>query len=70
MMNISKYQRSLFAQLISSILELEIEKGRYNKVPLDLRICNMCHLEVVQDDFLCECTGYLNIMKSYSIKQR
>ena len=49
MMNISKYQRSLFAQFRSGILPLEIEIGRYRNIPLELRVCKMCHLGVVED---------------------
>ena len=60
MMNISKYQRSLFAQFRSGILPLEIEIGRYRNIPLELRVCKMCHLGVVEDEihFLCECPRY------------
>ena len=60
MMNISKYQRSLFAQFRSGILPLEIEIGRYRNIPLELRVCKMCHLGVVENKmhFLCECPRY------------
>ena len=60
MVNISKYQRSLFAQFRSGILPLEIEIGRYRNIPLELRVCKMCHLGVVEDEihFLCECPRY------------
>ena len=38
-MNITKYQRSLFAQFRSGILPLEIEVGRYRNIDLSERIC-------------------------------
>ena len=42
-MNITKYQRSLFAQFRSGILPLEIEFGRYRNIDLSERICKLCN---------------------------
>ena len=61
-MNISKYQRSLFAQFRSGILPLEIETGRFRDFPLCERICKVCNSGSVEDEihFLCECSNYSN----------
>ena len=61
-MNISKYQRSLFAQFRCGILPLEIETGRFKGTPLSERICNVCDSGSVEDEihFLCECSNYLD----------
>ena len=59
-MNISKYQRSLFAQFRCGILPLEIETGRFKDVPLSERICKVCVSGCVEDEihFLCDCPKY------------
>ena len=59
-MNITKYQRSLFAQFRSGILPLEIEVGRYRNIDLSERICKLCDLNMVEDEihFLCVCPLY------------
>ena len=59
-MNISKYQRSLFAQFRSGILPLEIKTGRFKDIPLCERICKVCDSVSVEDEihFLCECNTY------------
>ena len=60
-MNITKYQRSLFAQFRSGILPLEIEVGRYRNIDLSERICKLCDLNMVEDEihFLCVCPLYI-----------
>ena len=59
-MNISKYQRSLYAQFRIGILPLEIEVGRFHNIELNLRLCKLCNLDVVEDEihFLCDCPKY------------
>ena len=59
-MNISKHQRSLFAQFRSGILPLEIEVGRFRDLPLNERICKVCNSGAIEDEihFLCECPIY------------
>ena len=59
-MNISKFQRSLFAQFRFGILPLEIETGRFRDVPLAERICKVCNSGAVEDEihFLCDCSTY------------
>ena len=59
-MNITKYQRSLFAQFRCGILPLEIEVGRYRDIPLESRICKICDSDDIEDEihFLCRCSKY------------
>ena len=59
-MNISKYQRSLYAQFRCGILPLEVEVGRYRSIDLPERLCKQCNLMSVEDEihFLCDCPLY------------
>ena len=63
--NISKYQRSLFAQFRCGILPLEIEVGRYRDIPLENRLCQVCKTDIIEDEihFLCQCMKYAEIRK-------
>ena len=63
--NISKYQRSLFAQFRGGILPLQVEIGRYRNLPLEQRICTLCDRNEVEDEFhlLCHCPIYEDIRK-------
>ena len=64
--NITKYQRSLFAQFRCGILPLEIEVGRYRDIPLEKRLCQVCKCNTVEDEihFLCQCSKYDEIRKT------
>ena len=57
---ISKFKRSIFCQFRSGILPLVIETGRYRNVPADERLCEICNLNLVEDEihFLCFCPRY------------
>ena len=59
-MNISKYQRSLYAQFRCGILPLEIEVGRYRNLELSERLCKLCDMQLVEDEihFLIDCPVY------------
>jgi hypothetical protein len=59
-MNISKYYRSLFAQFRAGILPLQVEVGRFRGLPLEERLCVLCPLGLVEDEyhFLCVCYKY------------
>ena len=59
MLDISKYQRSVFAQFRCGILPLEIEVGRYRDVSLPERTCQVCG-QAVEDEihFLLTCDAY------------
>ena len=58
-LDLTKYQRSIFAQFRCGILPLEIEVGRYRDIALPNRICQVCH-NAVEDEihFLLECDAY------------
>ena len=64
--NISKYQRSLIAQLRCGVLPLEIEVGRYRDIPLENRLCQVCKNDTIEDEinFLCQCKHYAEIRKT------
>ena len=68
---ISRNQRSLLAQIRLGILPLHVETGRfknikdnvtgnYRKLKLEERLCNLCNLNAVEDEFhfVCVCTKY------------
>ena len=57
---IPKCKRSIFCQFRSGILPLAIETGRYRNVPADERLCEICNLNLVEDEFhsLCYCPRY------------
>ena len=59
-LNIPKYHRTLFAQFRAGILPLAIEVGRYRSLPLSERVCTMCQLQLVEDEYhiLCVCGSY------------
>ena len=48
--NVSRYQRSLLAQLKFGILPLKIETDRYQGLPLEQRICKLCDSNAVEDE--------------------
>ena len=49
--NLSRYQRSLLAQLKFGILPLKIETDRYQGIALNERICKLCNLNAVEDTY-------------------
>lgn len=49
--NLEKGQRSLCAQLRAGVLPLAVEVGRYKAIPEELRLCTLCNLGVVEDEF-------------------
>ena len=50
-LNIQIHKRKHFSKLRISAHDLQIEKGRYNKTPLERRLCNFCRQSVVEDEF-------------------
>ena len=59
LLDVSKYQRSIFSQFRYGILPLQIEVGRYRDVPLANRTCQICNLEVEDEiRFLLVCNKY------------
>ena len=63
-LNINRFiKRKNITKLRCSDHELEIEKGRHNKLPREARTCKMCHNGTVENEehFLFECTFYNDI---------
>jgi hypothetical protein len=56
----SHHARSLFAQFRHGILPIKIETGRFKNLKEEERICELCPLNVVENEthFLCECSLY------------
>ena len=61
LLDLTRHQKSIFAQFRCGILPLEIEVGRYRNVPLAQRICRLC-LNEVEDEIhlLLNCHAYLS----------
>ena len=58
-LDLSKYQRSVFAQYRCGILPLQIEIGRYRNIELSNRTCQICNAEVEDEiHFLLTCDAY------------
>ena len=57
---LSRYQRSLLAQLRTGILPLHVETGRYYRTPLEQRVCKICQTDEIEDEyhFICICSIY------------
>ena len=70
-LNISNLrQRSIITNLRISCHKLRIETGRYNRTPLEQRICQFCNLGEVEDEiyFIVDCPLYSsdrNILFNY-----
>ena len=59
LLDLSKYQRSIFSQYRCGILPLQIEVGRYKNIDLPQRICQVCSTEVEDEiHFLLTCNAY------------
>ena len=70
LLDLTKYQRSVFSQFRCGILPLEIETGRFRNIELQNRLCEICKTEVEDEiHFLLTCTAYTEPRKkSYSKK--
>ena len=60
---IPKHKRSLLAQIRCGILPLKIETGRFQQIPLELRLCILCNLQEVETEehFVCRCTKFQSL---------
>ena len=58
--NISRSARSLLAQFRIGILPIKVETGRFKNLAVSERICEVCSLNMVEDEkhFLCVCPIY------------
>ena len=56
----SKHIRNLIAQFRAGIYPLQIEIGRYRHIPLENRLCSLCCLNKIEDEFhvVCICPKY------------
>ncbi len=63
--SMNRYERSILSRLRTGSLPLEIETGRYKKVPLDERICKLCQ-ESIEDEihFIVDCQFYNDLRYS------
>ena len=50
-LNISRYERSLLAQLRYGILQIQLETGRYNNEARENRLCRICNRGEIEDQF-------------------
>ena len=58
----NRYKRSILAKFRSGILQLRIESGRYSNTKVEERLCELCNLNEVEDEFhfLCKCPYLTN----------
>ena len=56
----NRYERSLLSKFRCGILQLHIETGRFNQVQLEERLCAVCNMNCIEDEFhfLCICPLY------------
>jgi hypothetical protein len=56
----ARFKRSILAQLRSGVLPLFIETGRYYRIKAEDRLCKLCDLNVMEDEFhfICICEKY------------
>ena len=67
-MNLNKYVRSVIAQFRAGSLPIEIELGRYQRIPRENRICKQCQNNCVESElhFLFHCDKHsLIALRSY-----
>ena len=64
------YCKQLITRYRTSSHSLYIERGRHNNVPRNMRICNHCSLNDIEDEFhfILKCPLYKDLRKRY-IKQ-
>ena len=69
-LNIRKF-RYIYASFRSSSHDLEIEKGRYMNIERCQRLCTLCNLNIVEDEyhFLLCCETYIDLRKLYLPKK-
>ena len=69
-LNIPKYQWSLFAQFRGGVLLLQVEIDKFRKILLEERLCNLCDMGQVEDEFhfFCICTNYSDLREVLYIK--
>jgi hypothetical protein len=64
---LEKYQVSILYRFRSSGLQLGVETGRYENIPREQRICKLCNMKVIENEyhFLLICPKYSILRKKY-----
>ena len=65
--NLTRSQRSYLIKLKAGVLPLKVETGRYKGTKRELRTCDLCSSNVVEDEvhFLHRCRALKKVRKSY-----
>ena len=55
-----KHKRSLIAQFRAAVFPLQIEVGRFRNIPCEKRLCTLCPLQEIEDEYhvICQCPIY------------
>ena len=63
----NRRERSLLSQFRCGILPLKIETGRYNQIPVELRLCLVCDTFSIEDEshFLFHCSFYNDLRQIF-----
>ena len=64
-MCLTRRERSLLCQLRMGVLSIRVETGRFRNITLEHRICEICQLNLVEDEihFVTVCPKYNNLRK-------
>ena len=67
LINLSRKERNLMAQLRCGILPLRIETGRYTRKSPDQRLCKLCDDAAIEDEkrFVLNCSFYHDIRNQF-----
>lgn len=65
--NLSRSERSFLAQLRCGILPLRIETGRFSRLELEQRICQLCNSNLIESEehFIFSCSFYTEFRNQY-----
>ncbi len=71
-LNISRYEKSLLSQLRYGVLPLRIETGRFVNEPRENRLCCLCNMNCVEDQFhfMFDCPLYNNYRNDLYVSAR
>ena len=63
--NLKRFQRSLLAKFRLGMFPINIELGRYQRIPKEQRLCPLCDLDKVEDELhiLFDCPRYCELRK-------
>lgn len=68
--NLNRKERSLIAQLRLGILPLKLETGRFEKLPLENRLCEFCDSKEIENEvhFVFKCDLYKDLRQAFLAK--